>query len=301
MRTPDFVIVGAAKSGTTSLSNYLDGHPQITVVSNRLEFFGEYENPAFSRMRLDDYLDLFQDCPDEVVAGEKSVSYLYSEKAAEEIAEVCPNAKILMVLRDPVERAYSDYWHRRRRGVESLSFEEALRREADRIEAGARFELHYATYGLYAEKVERYFRLFGKDSVKVFLLEDLKESPERVCRECFDFLGVETEFVPDGFQVYNEGAQRADSPVLMLLHWMARNSVIVSVVRALVPDEVRSRVTDWMQRKERGAGDYPEMDTETREELRSFFREDIMRLEQLLNRDLDAWLSEHEELQGTNM
>jgi len=190
MRTPDFLIVGAAKSGTTSLSSYLDQHPKIEVVSNRLEHFGQYSNAMMPNLSQDEYLDLYSTIPESTMAGEKSVSYLYSDEAANQIKQMNSNMKILMLLRNPIDRAYSDFWHRRRISMESLSFSDALDVENKRIQQGAPFEQHYAHYGLYAERIESYFSLFGREQCRVFLFENFIDNPQKICRQCFDFLNV---------------------------------------------------------------------------------------------------------------
>lgn len=288
MGAPDFLIVGAAKSGTTSLSNYLSAHPDVVVVSNRLEFFGEYRNPASPRISIEEYERLFDGYDPGRVLGEKSVSYLYSDAAPHEIRKRYPDVRIFMILRDPVERAYSDYWHRRRTGVENLDFPEALQAEQNRIRDGARFELHYANYGLYAGRVERYLKLFGRDAVRVFLFEELKEAPGKVCSACFDALGVDPDFQLDDFAVHNEGARGDVDWLVGSLYWMARTPWIVSAVRGVVPDSVRSRVTSWMRDQSAG-GDYPPMDAGVEKTLREFFRDDIEKLESVLGRDLSGW------------
>jgi hypothetical protein len=289
-RTPDFLIVGAAKSGTTSLSNYLSAHPSIEVVSNRLEFFGEYRNPATGDLSLEAYLRHFSAVPPGKLCGEKSVSYLYSGQAIADIYELNPDMKILMVLRDPTERAYSDYWQRRRTGVENLSFEDALAQENDRILNGARFELHYANYGLYAGRVSAYVEKFGSENVYVIRYEDLRRQPESVCRGCFGFLGVDENFISQSYPVHNKGSQGKDSAILRLLFWMARQKVIVSILRAGINDGLRKRATNWMARKN-ATGRYPEIKKETEEQLHTFFEDDINELERVLDWDLSEWKS----------
>lgn len=286
-RKPDFLIVGAAKSGTSSLSYYLSHHPAVEIVSNRLEFFGEFGNPAYGKISLEEYLSYFSGVSLDKVAGEKSVSYLYSKDAISEIKKVNPGMKIIMVLRDPVERAYSDYWHRVRTGVENLEFIDALEAERKRIKEGARFELHYASYGLYSEKVKGYMDAFGKDNVAVFTYEDLKSRPENVCRKCFELLGVDASYKISGFDVVNKGG-KGDSVILRNLNALAQNKTFVSVVRSIAPAALRKSVTLWMAKSNAKDG-YPPMDVATENMLRSFFYDDVKKLESLLGWDLSRW------------
>ena len=287
-RVPDFIIVGAAKSGTTSLANYLAAHPFVEIVSDRLEFFGEYWNPAVGCMSMQEYLDKFANIPNHVMAGEKSVSYLYSQRAPHEIFRLNRQMKIFIILRDPVERAYSDYWHRRRTGVESLSFEDALVEEKKRIAAGARFELHYASYGLYFSKVARYIDIFGPENVHVIRFEDLRNNPAFVCKQCFDFLGVEEYENESFYPVYNRGGKGTNSRLVLFLFRMAQNKRIVMAVRQGLPSSLREKITSWMLSKIE-AKKYPRMSSDMERKLRYFFLDDIVKLENLLGWDLSRW------------
>ena len=104
MPKPDFIIAGAAKSGTTSLARYLSAHPKIKILGERLEFFGEYSNPRFRGMNAQAYAEMMNsEENDDYVVGEKSVSYLYSHAAVDDIAAMVPNTKIIVVLRNPVD------------------------------------------------------------------------------------------------------------------------------------------------------------------------------------------------------
>jgi hypothetical protein len=289
-RVPDFLIVGAAKSGTTSLSHYLSEHPAIEIVSNRLEYFGEFSNPSIGRLAEEEYLHYFSEIPQQIRAGEKSVSYLYSELAPIQINKMNPDMKIIMILRDPTERAYSDFWNQRRKRVEKLSFEEALSVEAERLRNNARFELHYLNYGLYSEKVKRYIEMFGKENIGIFLFEDLNISPSWVCRECFKLLGVNEEFTPAKFNIYCAGGEDKFHPIAGFLYFFARRSWAVSLVRRFIPKRVKVGITSWMNNSSMKLG-YPKMNFETEEKVREFFYEDVKVLESIIDRDLSSWLS----------
>ncbi len=287
-RTPDFLIVGAAKSGTTSLVNYLAAHPGIEVVSSRLEHFGEYGNPAEGNLDREAYLKHFENIPSSIVAGEKSVSYLYSRQAIQEIYEMNPRMKIIMVLRDPTERAYSDYWHRRRTAVEHASFEQALQQEESRMAEGARFELHYANYGRYFRNVSAYLEKFGSDNVLAVRYEDLRNDPEAVCKECFRFLHVATDFKLKRYPIYNKGTRGRNNILLRTLFWMSQQARIVTIVRRVFRGNFRRKITRWME-KSNGVDEYPEIDKETEASLRAFFQDDVKGLEGLLGWDLSNW------------
>lgn len=291
MRTPYFLIVGAAKSGTTSLSHYLNQHPQIEIVSNRLEHFGEYTNAMMPDLSQDEYLDLFSTIPNEKIAGEKSVSYLYSEQAAREIEQVNADMKILILLRNPIDRAYSDYWHQRRNSMESLSFADALNAEKERIKQGAPFEQHYAHYGLYAKGIQTYFSLFGREQCRVFLFENFIADPQKVCDECFSFLDVPPPQENIDWSAQNKGRMPSDNIIARVLFRLSRKRRVVKIVRSLIPIKIKTAITSWMNTPS-GQQDYPEMDSSTRNRLRNFYRRDIQKLETFLDKDLSHWFEE---------
>ncbi len=289
MRKPDFLIVGAAKSGTTSLARYLDQHDRLKLVSERLEFFGEYENPAFKIKNEEEYLSLFEGVPKDVLAGEKSVSYLYSNLASSQIYELNPQAKIIVILRNPIMRAYSDYWHRVRSGVESLTFSEALEQEEKRISEGARFELHYATYGLYGAKIKKYIDTFGRDNVLVLKYDDLKNDPARVCSDCYKFLGVEGGEDID-YEIHNKGGVESSWVKVFLLK-LAQNKLVRKVVNLAIPQSIKGKIVASLINSYQ-KNQYPKMSSEYHRYLVDYYRDDVAFLSTISGIDFSYWLTE---------
>lgn len=290
MPKPDFIIAGAAKSGTTSLARYLAAHPEIKILGERLEFFGEYSNPRFRDIDAQAYTELMNSAENtEYLVGEKSVSYLYSCTALNEIAEMVPDAKIIVVLRNPVDRAYSDYWHRVRTGVESLSFSEALDAEPQRIADGARFELHYATYGLYANRLKDYIARFGRNRVLILFYQDLKDDPASVVERAFDFLGVSASTDGIDFVVHNKGGNATSSAVRLALR-VAQNKSVTNALKRLLPSRLTKFLIAYLVQRT-SAGTYPDMKPEDKDRLIRFFSTSISELEQMTGRDLTQWRS----------
>ena len=176
-KIPEFFLVGAAKSGTSSLYMYLTQHPRVFVPPiKEPHFFSDFHHPALAHIdTLDKYLALFDDCPENALAGDASTSYLYSRGAPRRIQALQPRARIMAILRNPIDRAYSFYWHNRRDFHEPLSFEDALEAEPGRIEERAGFASHYVRSGMYHDQVRNYIDTFGRDRVRVWLTEDLKD------------------------------------------------------------------------------------------------------------------------------
>jgi hypothetical protein len=290
MKQPDFFVVGAAKAGTTSLFTYLIQHPSIFVPPMKEpHFFSEYEHAGAPELRgVDDYLRLFDDCRPDQLAGDLSTSYLYARDAAQQIRELQPGAKIIMVLRNPIDRAYSFYWYNRNQFNETLGFEEALDAEPRRIAEGGAFRYHYTQSGMYHAQVERYLKAFGSESVRIYLFEDLVRDAAGLCDDILAFLGVPGGHAIRTEQVANRsGVHRSELMGRLLgLKFPGREWI-----RRLAPHRARrlkNRVLAYNMRK-------PEaMDAATRARLAETFRDDVERLSGLIGRDLSHWLQPRE-------
>lgn len=283
MRKPDFFIVGAAKAGTTSLFQYLTQHPSIFIPTiKEPHYFSEYYDsgaPVFHS--IDDYLRLFDDCPDGALAGDASTSYLYSVDAARGIRKLQPEARIVAVLRNPVDRAYSLYWFNRRDLVEDLGFEEALEAEPERIRDNRHFRFHYVTSGKYSAQIQKYFDAFGRDAVRVYLFEDLKADAPALCRDIFRFLGVRADLpLETGGRFNPSGEPRSRLLSRLLTRQFPR-------LRRMLPKTakmVKHRLTQVNVRTP------PPMHPATRAMLVESFRPDVESLQALLGRDLSGWV-----------
>lgn len=283
MRRPDFFIVGAPRCGTTSMYTYLKQHPEIYVsVDKEPHFFGSDLSPMPGTIREEElYLQLFAGAGDRPRAGEGSVWYLSSERAPHEIRAFSPDARILILLRDPVEMARSLYSLYSRTGNEDLpTFEEALaaepeRRQGRRIPPGAYYPagLLYTDAARNAARVERYFEVFGRENVHCILFEDFTRDTAGVYRKALEFLGVdprfEAEFDP------RKAAQRV------------RMQAILQLRRA--PEEVRRRMQFKEMKQHESAAPRPPLSPELTARLRELFSDDVSRLGELLGKDLGAW------------
>lgn len=296
---PNFFIVGAAKAGTTSLVAYMQQHPEIyfspvkepkyfSLDDNQFPHRGPGADIADSKVIRDAaaYLGLFSGAGAYRARGEASVDYLYSPGVPERIYRAIPEARIIIVLRDPVERAYSAYMHYVRDGWETLSFEDALAQEEARKLDNWEFFWHYRAVGLYADQVERYLRVFPRDQVHVVLFEDLVSDTPGTVKDLFSFLGVDASFVPN----VSEQLNRSGQPKSRLLHnlMFAQNPVrrfVGRVVSASVKRSIGRMVANINLKKR------PLSET-TRRALRDEYRPDITRLEAVIQRDLSRWYTE---------
>jgi hypothetical protein len=301
MALPNFLIIGAQKSGTTALYHYLKQHPQIymspvkephffALENEELDFRGPRDQEILSQMVVTDfgaYRELFRNVSSETAVGEASAGYLHSSRALGRIRRYVPDAKLIAVLRDPVEGAYSSFLHMVRDGREPLSdFEQALRAEKTRIRDNWGPIWHYRQKGFYYGQLKRYFEAFGRDQVKVYLYEeDLKGDPLGMLQDIFRYLGVDDAFVPDMSLRHNISG----IPKSKALHgFLRRPHPVKSAAKPFVPEVVRVRLVTIL--RNRNLSRPPRLSPEVRGWLVGEYREDILRLEELIQRDLSGWL-----------
>lgn len=211
MALPDFLLVGAPKCGTSALHKALQGHPQLFLPAvKEPKFFLTDESPPPSSgggpgdvatwaehvWRRADYEALFDAAPPDTLRGEGTVFYLYDTEAQRRIHALRPDAKLIAVLRDPVERAHSNWAHLRSADLEpETDFLTACRREPERRAAGWAHFWHYVAQGRYADQLAHLFELFDREQVLLLRYRDLVEAPSRTADRVCAFLGVATGIV----------------------------------------------------------------------------------------------------------
>lgn len=291
VRKPDLFIVGAAKSGTTSMERYLGSHPQIFMAGrSEMHFFGTDLDVKYRIDDLDEYLAEFASAGDAVAAGEKSIGYLFSKTAAAEIFDFNPDARIVIMLRNPVDMVFSLHRQFVRSGNEDLvDFEAALAAQTDR-RSGRRMPptvhkadmLQYLDVVTYTPQVERYLERFG-DNVVVLLFEDLKRDPLSAYEAVLRLVGADDPFRPE-FDVHNP---TIDLPSVALRRQMARFPAASAMFRRLVSSGLRRR----LRRASAVFQSQPNrtMTPALREELRRQCAPDVAALSELLGRDLSSW------------
>ena len=306
MVIPSFFIVGAPRCGTSSLFAYLDAHPRIYACEPKEPYHFNSDIALSWRPFADrrDYLQLFAGAREHQVAGEATVLYLYSKAALRGIQALSPSAKIIIMLRDPVEVLQSYHALNLLLLNEDLEdLERALAAEEDR-RAGRRipwtcetpFALQYSTIVRYAEHVQRYLEAFGPDRVKCILFDDLKREPDRVYRETLAFLGLEPRSLPS-FKTYNQTRRwrsRRLAPFLVLADRAGlRACHLIRAGRARRLAIAAMRLPLHWPRKANidDAGRPFSVSPELRRALRERFRDDVERLAELLGRDLRSWVS----------
>ncbi len=292
MNKPDFFIVGAPKCGTTAFDRYLGEHPEIFMCPRKeCHYFGEDLDVRYDHVSWAEYLSYFCGAGDARRIGESSVYYLFSQRAAEEIAAFCPDAGIIIMLRNPVDMMFALHSQLRYNAVEDRqSFPEALAAEEGRwtdattIDKKARTTagFYYRRVGRYAQQVRRYFDAFGRDKVLVILFDDFKADTPGVYRRALKFLGVDPTFEPSFTPVNTNKTVRWRW--LQRLAWsgpFARSYRL----RQLVPGPVRAAIRRLNSKVHQRAA----MDPALRAQLTEEFAPVVAELGDLLGRDLSHW------------
>ena len=310
---PNFFIAGAPKAGTTSLYHYLAQHPDIFMspvkeptffaLEMRPEnFVPELQDRIRSQetalraniagpdsgnatqglvTRWEDYLRLFANAGSARAIGEGSVCYLWSRTAAREILAANPSAKFILILRHPAERAFSQYLHYLSDGHAAHSFSAHIQAC---LKADGRLGPFYPflEFGLYAEQLERLLSQVPRSQVHVRLYEDTVRTPSIFLREVFDFLNVAADFVPDTRRRYLE----MEIPRALGATQVLQRTGAWQAFRKAIPVTWKPKIKKLIYRRRGSLA----MNAEDRALLVSYYRNDVKRLEHLLERDLSGWM-----------
>lgn len=303
MTLPNFLLIGAAISGTSSFYRYLGQHPQIYVSpikepcffafdeGEKPMFFGPEDQGFFDRnvtTNLTEYQALFKNVTTEAAVGEGSVLYLYSPTAPERIKKSIPDVRLIAILRNPIDRAYSNYLHLRRDDREPLtSFKEALLAEKARFDARWEHIWQYTGLGFYYKQLRKYYELFPPENISVQIYDDLCADNTSVLRNVFNFLGVDNSFVSDKSKRYNKGGIPKVQPIHNFLN---KPNSTKSILKQFLPSLLRQRIKSLVMRWNLAPSTNQELSDEIRSYLKNLYRDDILSLQTLIDRDLSCWL-----------
>jgi len=300
MTLPNFLIIGAAKSGTSSLYYYLKQHPEIYMSPVKEPHFfsftsqtkmtnGPGDTIPEAITDLEEYKNLFENVINEKAIGEASTSYLYRKEASKRIKATNPDIKLIAILRNPTERAFSAYMHLiRDQREETKPFSEALKQEAIRIQNNWDPIWHYKNVGLYFEQLSRYYKIFSREQIKIYEFEQLISNPGELLQDIFSFLEVNTNFTPDISLKYNvSGSQKSNFIYYISKTIFNKPNPIRWISRILIPELWRQKVTNTIRSKNLDKQTISEV---VKSDLINFYREDILKLEELIEKDLSKWL-----------
>ncbi len=299
MTLPNFLVIGAAKSGTTSLLSYLGQHPDVFVSrSKEPNYFAlagldtPPVGPAppdilqnmlynWSRTEFADYLALFDQAGQARAVGEGSVRYLYFDDAAVRIQQTIPDVRLVAILRDPVARLYSHYNMNRQIQLEPLDLSAALEAEDERVANGWGWDWHYRRVGFYGAQIQRYLDLFPREQLAVFLYDDFVTNPQKVFSEICRHVGVDPAFQPD---MSRRGMVTTLPRNLWLdrqLNWPSRlQSNLLKPPLRRITRPVQRRINRW------NSLPVPDLDPALRRQISGLFRDDLSQLSDLLDQSI---------------
>jgi len=298
---PDFLVIGAPKAGTTALHAALAGHPALCMSEIKEPKFFLTDGPPPTRggpgdvktyrehvWRLADYEALFDPAPAGTLRGESTPFYLYDRRAQQRIRDVIPHAKLITVLRDPVERAHSNWTHLWSAGLEPIGdVVQACEEEDRRVTAGWAAFWHYTRLGRYGEQLEHLYTLFPREQVLVFryrlLVDRPAEALDRICAFLDIKQGILGELPRENVTVHPEltpGRRAA-----------ARAVRIGTAVGRFLPGQAEAAVTDPLERVlQRGGRPRKPLGWEQRQALLPRFAADVKLLGKVTGEDFSDWL-----------
>jgi len=278
-RWPNFFIVGAPRSGTTSLYEYLKDVPEV--------FMSPVKEPNYFNPSVDDdlflskpirgkkYLELFKNVKDEKVIGEASPTYLWDPKTPKLIHGIVPHAGIIISLRDPIERAFSEYLFLRGLGSEKGSFLEIIKRSIRDEDYSSN---RIIQNGLYFEQVKRYLDIFGTDQVKILIFEELVQDTWGLVKQVLDFLKVKHDPTTSVNEIHNAFTL----PRGQIASSIVKNKVLRKMGKTLLPREGLFSLRKILTKKTAK----PSITNEEKSILKEFYHNDVRKLEKLLNQKL---------------
>jgi len=273
---------------------YLRQHPDIFMPWKKEPlYFGkdlEYKHPRISEK---EYLDYFKNAEREKRVGEATATYLYSREAAKEIYQFNPEARIIIMLRNPVDMLYS--YHRLHvflGNEDILEFEEALRAEIDRKNgkriprnADCHHYFYYSEKIRYAEQVGRYLKAFGPKKVHIILFEDFVRNMSKVYRKTLEFLGVDPDFQPS-LEIFNLSRHTR----YRIFRRMIKSHILTRIARAYIPEALRIRLYRFLAKINTRTSPPLPMSEDLKRRLQSELKGEIESLAELLGRDLALWM-----------
>jgi len=285
---PNFIIAGAAKAGTTSLFHYLSEHPEIFMSNPKeVNFFTCKEikdqklyYDSFLIDNLESYKNLFSNASNYKAIGEGSVSSLFYKNTPKKIKNLIPDIKIIILLRNPIDRAFSHYLMDYKLGLINDSFDDIVFRKSNSKNLDLYFQ-QYLELGKYYNQIKRYLDIFNKDQVKIFLQEDLFSNTQNVVKEIYNFLNVDSSFIPK----INKKHNAFSMPRNKIFRKIYSNYFLRTSFSYIFSSEIKRKLKKIFLKED----NKPKMSTKTKKYLLDFYLDDINDLENLIKKDLTNW------------
>lgn len=288
MIRPNLFIVGAPKAGTTSLYKYLTRHPDIFMSTPKeVNYFSSGEiirqqlyYKSYSVNTLKDYEQLFINGKNKKIVGEASVSYLFYPEVPEKIYKFNPKAKIIILLRDPIERGFSHYLMDLRLGLVNIPFDDIILKTSYEKKINLYYQ-QYVKLGFYYEQVKRYFDTFGKNQVKILLTEEINCDITNVLSSIYTFLEISDEQIPNVKKKYNV-YRSTNNKILKILYSFKILRLFMSLILTNNKKDSIKNLLFTDKNK-------PTINQKTREHLLHIYKFDNLKLEELISRNLSHW------------
>ncbi|MBE7383459.1 MAG: sulfotransferase [Leptolyngbya sp. SIO1E4] len=282
-KLPNFIIIGAGKAGTSSLRGYLRQHPEIYLCPTKETFYFLNQQVRINHrswgavQTFEAYSALFEAAPLNSIVGEISTIYYAHADSAALIHEALPDVKILAILRNPIDRAFSSYQMHVNNGREKRAFKDVIN-----------LDIKYVKRGFYSAQLKPYFNIFDSSQIKVFLYDDYCQDSASFIESIFEFIGVDSQFVPDTSKRARVGGVPKRRWVRNLLaekNWF--RTTAATALKTVMPLEARQSLRSQLLQKNTAR---IRLDADSRQQLAEIYREDIAELQTLLGRDLSHWL-----------
>lgn len=289
MNLPNFILIGVQKAGTTSLYDWIAQHPDVYGPKG-MKDFPFFCNDEYYKNGLKWFSKFFRDHHGEKIIFHGYVNHIYNNMSAQRIYDYKKDIKLLLILRNPIERAYSAFWYMRKIGIETLkTFEEAIDIE-DKRKSGnyrERNNLTYIDHGFYYKQLINFYKFFSKSQIFIAFFEDIKENRENLIKKIYNFLEVDENFVPL-FNVENPSGV----PRIGLIQRILSKKIAPPYIKDLIPLDKRILIKDFLMNLNVKKVNYSPIKLETKRNLINTYRDEILRLEDLLGIDLSGWLEE---------
>ncbi|TRV22075.1 MAG: sulfotransferase [Microcystis flos-aquae Mf_WU_F_19750830_S460] len=287
MKLPNFIIIGASKCGTTSLHSYLTQHPDIFLCPKKETFFfldestREKSNKWGAVTSFEEYQQLFQPSPDHAIIGEISTVYYSNPQAAQLIYQCLPDVKIIAILRDPAERAFSDYlMHQLIAEKYEIDFERIIDKNN-----------YFVKLGFYHSQLTRFIEVFGRDNVKVLLYDDFISDNAKFLEDLFTYLGVASNVKISTEKRMRENLFPKNKTLYnIFVKSSLLNKIVSRGLPKILPAKIAKNILHIYQQIQKSVTYKPSLSPVERAKLIEIYQTEILQLQQLIDRDLSKWL-----------
>ncbi len=296
MIKPNTFIVGAQKSATTSFYNWLAQHPEVCGPSSLKDYPFFIREEYFSKgIESLENAYLKEGYSNQKIVLQGYVNYMFEEQAIYNIHDFDPNAKLICILRNPTDRAISAYNFFKKLNSETNSLKFALENEEERMKGTQREKnnLTYKAHGLYSQQLDKIFSTFKRDQVLVLLYEDVSNNPEKILKQTFNFLNIDSSFLPNFNRLNTTGNARFNFlHDILFTKNRVKKFVVNKIIDPILPLQKRINIKlaliNW-NTKNKSNKSREVTFVKERQLLKEYFKEDILKLEKLINRNLDHW------------